>query len=154
MEWELHLVSHRRVPSVAAGAGDARRSEYPMIWIYRRNGQQLRVEAQVVGGDGHYVIRVVRPDGREELETLSGDGALRLRLAALESQLREQNWIDTSGPIPVDDTGLKSSPPPMAERRAQTDRRRVTRRDRRSRDLATAKTADTLPIDTRNKEDG
>jgi hypothetical protein len=40
---------------------------------------------------GTYVIRVVRPDGREQFETFPGDGALRLRLAELESQLREQN---------------------------------------------------------------
>jgi hypothetical protein len=114
-----------------------------MVWIYRRIDQELRVEAQVVGGDGHYVIRVVRPDGGEQFEAFSGDGALRLRLAELESQLREQNWIDSAGPILTDDAKLKPPEPGMPERRAQTDRRRVTRRDRRSRDLGTAKTADT-----------
>jgi hypothetical protein len=106
-----------------------------MLWIYRRNDQEFRVEAQVVAGDGQYVIRVVRPDGREQFETLSGDGAFRLRLAELESQLREQNWIDSTGPILTDDAELKPSEPAMPERRAQGDRRRVTRRDRRSRDL-------------------
>jgi hypothetical protein len=125
-----------------------------MLWIYRRNDQELRVEAQVVAGDGQYVIRVVRPDGREQFETFSGDGALRLRLAELESRLREQNWIDSTGPIPTDDAQLKPSQPPVPERRAQTDRRRVTRRDRRSGDLAPVKTADSAPIDTRKSEDG
>jgi hypothetical protein len=123
-----------------------------MLWIYRRNDQEFRVEAQVVASDGQYVIRVVRPDGREQFETFSGDGALRLRLAELESQLREQNWIDSTGPILTDDAKLKPSEPAMPERRAQAERRRVTRRDRRSRDLGTVKTADSAPIDTRKSE--
>lgn len=124
-----------------------------MLWIYRRNDQELRVEAQVVGGDRHYVIRVVRPDGPEQFETCSGDGALRLRLAELESQLREQNWIDSADPILTDDAKLKPWEPAMSERRAQTDRRRFTRRDRRSRDLATVKAAASSPADTRKSED-
>ena len=120
-----------------------------MLWIYRRNDQELRVEAQGVAGDGHYVIRVVRPDGCEQLETISGDGALRVRLTELESQLLEQKWIVSEGLIPADDADLK---PAMPERRARADRRRFTRRDRRSRDLRTAKTADSAPADTRKSE--
>jgi hypothetical protein len=137
-------------------AAVARRQTFPrtlMLWIYRRNDQELRVEAQVVAGDGHHVIRVVRPDGREQFETLSGDGALCLRLTELESQLREQNWIDSADPILTDDAKLKPSEPAMPERRALTDRRRFTRRDRRSRDLAVVKTAALSPADTRKSED-
>lgn len=120
-----------------------------MLWIYRRNDQELRVEAQVGAGDGHYVIRVVRPDGRERFEAFPGEGALRLRMTTLESQLFEQKWINSAGPSARDEDGLTASGPARPERRAQTDRRRFTRHDRRARDRAAGKTADFSPADAR-----
>jgi hypothetical protein len=123
-----------------------------MLWIYRRNDQELRVEAQGIAGDGHYVIRVVHPDGCEQLETLSGDVALRVRLTELESQLLEQKWIGWEGLDPTDGADLKPAEPAMPERRALRDRRRFTRRDRRSRDLGTVKTADSSPTPERARD--
>lgn len=124
-----------------------------MTWIYRRNDQELRVEAQVGADDGHYVIRVVRPDGQERFEAFSEEGALRLRLTALESHLLEQQWIGSTGPIPPTDDGLRRSEPALPERRALTDRRRLTRHDRRSRGLAAVMTSDSASTDTRTRDD-
>ena len=123
-----------------------------MLWIYRRDNQELRIEAQAGAVDREYVIRVLWPGGHEQFEILSGDAAFCLRLTEFESQLREQKWIGPAGPILNDGAEWRFSEPNLPDRRAQRDRRRLTRRDRRSPGSATAK-RDGLPNTMKEDED-
>ena len=101
-----------------------------MLWIYRRRTEDLRVETRAL--DQQYIMRVFWPDGREQLETFSTDAAFCFSLIEFDSHLCEQNWISPANPILTDDTELKLVLRGVVERRsAQSDRRRLTRRDRR-----------------------
>jgi hypothetical protein len=70
-----------------------------MLWIYRRDNQELRVQTRLGTRNSQYAIRVLWPDGREQFETFSSDAPFRLRLTEFESQRREQNWIGPAPPI-------------------------------------------------------
>jgi hypothetical protein len=110
-----------------------------VIWIYRRREEKLRIETRLGALDQRYIMRVLWPDGREEIETFSDNAVFCLRLMEFDSKLCGQNWISPAGPILTDDAELKHSLPDIVERRSgQSDRRRLTRRDRRLRDAGAA----------------
>jgi hypothetical protein len=102
--------------------------------IYRRDGQEVVVEIAPDQRDGDYRLRILWPDGREVFETFSNERITCRRLDTLESQLLPLHWVQEAEPRATSpsDTDLRSDD--ACERRAGiSDRRRVTRRDRRSR---------------------
>ena len=123
-----------------------------MLWIYRRDDQELRIEARLCAIDRQYVVRVLWPDGREQFESFSEGWALHLRLNEFESQLSEEHWIGPPTSLLNDRPASHLSEASLPERRIQGERRRLTRRDRRSGDHPTPDTRssapNTLPEDT------
>ncbi len=123
-----------------------------MLSLYRRDGQEVRVESHVLDGD--YVIRVRWPDGREQSETFSRDSAFRRRLNAVESELREQKWVGPVEPTANDDARRAPLELRCHDRRSGKDRRRFTRRDRRgSRDIAATATDEPTDVASRNNDE-
>jgi hypothetical protein len=123
-----------------------------MLWIFARGVQQLHVETRLDGTECHFVMRILWPDGREQVEAFSAEGPFHRRLVELELELREQNWMRPAGPIldtPVE-MKLLASP---AERRGATDRRRLTRQERRSGKRKTAKHQESPTVDAQKDED-
>ena len=123
-----------------------------MLWIFERDVQQLHVETRLDDTEGQFLMRILWPDGREEVETFSTEGLFRRHLLTLELELREQNWMRPAGPIlnaAVEQQVLTCAP----ERRGPLDRRRLTRQDRRSGKSKTAKPRAPSTVDTRKDED-
>jgi hypothetical protein len=116
-----------------------------MLWIYHRDGQELRVEVLAERVDGRYALRVCWPDGREQFETFASEGPFRRRLLEFESFLCVERWARA---------GDRSSALP--ERRGGVpDRRRITRRDRRAGNSAAGASEErTSNDDAANEEDG
>jgi hypothetical protein len=123
-----------------------------MLWIFERDVQQLHVETRLHDTEGQFVMRILWPDGREQVETFSTEGLFRRRLLKLELELRAQNWMPPGGPV-LDAAVEQTLLTPVPERRGLPDRRRLTRQDRRSGKSKTVKPRASSTVDARKNED-
>lgn len=105
-----------------------------MVRIYQRDGQQLVVELRAGERDAEYCLRIVSPDGGERVETFSTEQMMRRRLETLDSELLVLDWDRGTGTEATIAGDTETCAEEGSERRAGlSDRRRVTRRDRRTR---------------------
>ena len=62
-------------------------------WTFRRDGEELGIEARLHPIDGLYTFLINWPDGRKQYETFATEQAFRRRLLGLEGQLAQERWI-------------------------------------------------------------
>ena len=67
-----------------------------MFWWYERGGRFVRCAAQAVPGDG-YELRIVSPDGTEQVERFAASSELAKRQASLESEFHADGWTGPHG---------------------------------------------------------
>ena len=65
-----------------------------MFWWFERSGQYLRYESREREGGG-FELRVISPDGTEQVETFEDSTDLNKRQHAFELELAAEGW---SGP--------------------------------------------------------
>lgn len=65
----------------------------PVFWWFEREGQFLRYEAREAAGG--YELRVIQPDGTEQVERFTDSRDLARRQAEFEDQIKTEGW---SGP--------------------------------------------------------
>lgn len=75
--------------------------QYPMLWIYRRNGEQLFVEMRIDSVGNEYSLRVVQPDGNEQFERFASEQAFRRRLREFEMALGRERWVGPSSSLVI-----------------------------------------------------
>jgi hypothetical protein len=69
-----------------------------MFWWYERRGKFTVVEVLELPTGG-YELRIVAPDGTEQIEHVSTYDALKVRYDFLRAQLLSANWTGpTNGP--------------------------------------------------------
>jgi hypothetical protein len=67
-----------------------------VFWWFERSGQFLRYETRDAPGGG-YELRVVKPDGSEEVENFTDSSALTRRQRDFERSLADEGWTGPHG---------------------------------------------------------
>jgi hypothetical protein len=67
-----------------------------LFWWFERGGQYLRYETRR-SDDGVYEMRVISPDGAEQVENFSESTELTRRQVALERELASEGWTGPHG---------------------------------------------------------
>ena len=62
-----------------------------MLWVFARNGRQLRCEVMHADAPGRYRIVVTRPDRTESSEEVDSTTIVE-RTAAVMNGLRDEGW--------------------------------------------------------------
>ena len=63
-----------------------------MIWLFDKDGQQLRYEITRDRAAGHYRLVITRPDGSESVEEVDQPTELIERSVQLMNSLRGDGW--------------------------------------------------------------
>lgn len=69
----------------------------PMIWMYERGEEVLRLETRYDKASASYELIWHRPDGTHTVEQFLSETAYRVRLDAVERHLKTDKWM-SSGP--------------------------------------------------------
>jgi hypothetical protein len=64
----------------------------PMIWLFDRDGQQLRYEITRARADGVYRVIITHPDGSETVEEVAEPTEVIERSVRLMNSLRSDGW--------------------------------------------------------------
>ena len=67
-----------------------------MFWWFERKGTYTRYEILDLPGGG-YELRVIEPDGREQVERFQYADDLAKRQRVVEAELRAQGWTGPHG---------------------------------------------------------
>ena len=67
-----------------------------MFWWFERRGEFLRYEARDVQSGG-YELRVISPDGTENIESFADSAELTKRQLAFERELATKGWTGPHG---------------------------------------------------------
>lgn len=74
-----------------------------MVWFWTRDNQDLKFETRYDNDTSEFVVALVWPDGRQDIERFTQIEAFRQRLVALEHRLEEDRWKNVGPPIFVPD---------------------------------------------------
>ena len=66
-----------------------------MFWWFERSGQYLRYEAREMPGG--YELRIISPDGSEQVETFQRSEDLNKRQQDFERELAKDGWTGPHG---------------------------------------------------------
>ena len=67
-----------------------------MFWWFERAGRFVRCNSQAVPGDG-YELRIMSPDGSEQVERFTASAELAKRQETLESEFHAAGWTGPHG---------------------------------------------------------
>ena len=76
-----------------------------MIWFWTRDGQRTRIHVFFDNDTTEFVVSILHPDGREDVERHKDIAVYQRRLAALETEFETQHW-EQSGPPVLDPNGF------------------------------------------------
>jgi hypothetical protein len=96
------MLSYRAIADCVGGPD-------PMIWLYEKDNQSLRIETRYDNRTLQYVLILQKPDG-SETERFEKLEDFRQRLLALERSLQSAEW-HRSGPPVLDPDGWPNAPP-------------------------------------------
>jgi hypothetical protein len=71
-------------------------SPKPMLWIYERSNETLRIETRFDNATNEYVLITRRVDGTEQVERFPDAPSFQTRLDSLERQLEAEEWRNRS----------------------------------------------------------
>jgi len=69
-----------------------------MLWIYQRNGEDLRITTTFDYRAKEYVITMIRPH-ETTCERFKDAAAFKCRLEALENEFQSQRWHRVGDPV-------------------------------------------------------
>ena len=78
-----------------------------MIWLYERGAEILKIETRFDKTTSSYELIWHRPDGTHTVEQFVSEASFRVRLEAVESVLKTDQWM-SSGPPQILKDGWRS----------------------------------------------
>ena len=88
-------VASNRVAECATALEDCQTASdtgIEMLWIFERQGEQMRCEIRRDGVGAGYEMIVTHPDGSQRMERFEGTGALIKRTLEFQRELMETGW--------------------------------------------------------------
>jgi hypothetical protein len=70
-----------------------------MLWFFDRDEQQVEVETRFDNATLEYVLVIRWPDGQTQTERYQDAAAFRIRVVALDDELKALNWRNTESPV-------------------------------------------------------
>jgi hypothetical protein len=74
-----------------------------MLWFFERDEQSIRLETRYDNDTSEYVLALIWPDGREQIERFTDSEQYRLRLVAVEGSLEGERWVRRGPPVVLPD---------------------------------------------------